>query len=234
MRPARPGAIFSAFFIRVASEHAFSAIIACLSVEVTVINRVAKIASPLAEIEWVFAYGSLVWRPGFDFQHSSLAELAGWRREFSQGSPDHRGTPDYPGRVLTLRRDVSAQCVGIAYRVDDARWPSVVDYLDVRESGGYSQQIVNVSLADGISVPALTYIALPDNPHACPPESMDRLVALIQSRSGPSGSNLDYVFNLAHALMTHGIRDHAVETLADYLRSVDEANSNDCQPKAFG
>ena len=221
MRPARPGAIFSSFRIRVTLGYLFSAIIAGFRVEVSVINRVENIASPLTDIEWVFGYGSLVWRPGFDFRHSILAELAGWRRDFSQGSPDHRGTPESPGRVLTLRRDTESRCTGIAYRVDKASWPSVVDYLDVRESGGYTRQIVDVALADGVTVSALTYIALPDNPHACQPEPMERLVELIQSRSGPSGHNLDYVLNLAEALLTHGIRDDAVETLADYLRRVE-------------
>ena len=174
-------------------------------------------------LEWVFAYGSLVWRPGFDFEHSELAQLPGWKREFSQGSPDHRGTPDYPGRVLTLRQDHSGSCAGVAYRIAKNRWASIVEYLDVRESGGYSRQQVTISLASGQAVPALTYIALPDNPHACGPESTDELIALIKSRVGPSGSNLDYVLNLASALNCHGIRDNTVDTLAGYLREVRDA-----------
>lgn len=169
-------------------------------------------------MEWIFGYGSLVWRPGFDYVHSVLAELHGWRREFSQGSPDHRGTPDRPGRVLTLREDEHGRCTGMAFRVETRQWASVLDYLDVRESGGYSRQFVNVSLANGESVTALTYIALPQNPHACRAEPQERLIELVKSRHGPSGSNLDYVLNLAEALAAHGIRDEAVDSLADALR----------------
>ena len=189
-----------------------------LIVGISIINTVPQNLSPAA-LQWVFAYGSLVWRPGFEFRHSSLASLAGWRRAFSQASPDHRGTPESPGRVLTLRQDCQGVCEGIAYCVASERWSAVVDYLDIRESGGYSQQIVEIALATGQRVAALTYIALPENPHACEPEAKDKLVALIRSRHGPSGSNLDYVLKLAQALRTHGIRDHEVESLACDLRS---------------
>lgn len=146
-----------------------------------------------------------------------LAELRGWKRQFSQGSPDHRGTPQSPGRVLTLAADERASCQGVAYRIAVSQFEAIMEYLDVRESGGYSRQLVGVQLNDGQFVQALTYIALPENPHACHGESLDTLIELIKTRHGPSGSNLDYVVNLARTLASHGIEDAELERVVRLL-----------------
>ena len=44
---------------------------------------------------------------------------------------------DFPGRVLTLREELGAQCRGRVYRIADERWSEVFRYLEDRESGGY-------------------------------------------------------------------------------------------------
>ena len=41
---------------------------------------------------WVFGYGSLLWNPGFNYQHYKLARLKGYRRSFCMSSIHHRGT----------------------------------------------------------------------------------------------------------------------------------------------
>ena len=51
---------------------------------------------------WIFGYGSLMWTPGFPWLERRIGGIRGWARRFHQGSPDHRGTPEAPGRSLSL------------------------------------------------------------------------------------------------------------------------------------
>ena len=76
---------------------------------------------------WVFAYGSLMWRPGFAHEERAPARLIGLHRALCVYSFVHRGTPEKPGLVLGLDR--GGACRGIAYRVDRSKRAATVAYL---------------------------------------------------------------------------------------------------------
>jgi glutathione-specific gamma-glutamylcyclotransferase len=64
---------------------------------------------------WIFAYGSLMWRPGFVFEEASHALIEGAHRALCIYSVHHRGTKPAPGLVFGL--DKGGKCEGLAYRV---------------------------------------------------------------------------------------------------------------------
>src|SRR5437868_3545892 len=80
---------------------------------------------------WVFGYGSLMWRPGFDFLERRNARLVGAHRALCVYSFVHRGTPAKPGLVLGLDR--GGNCRGIAYRVAKSKRAATIEYLRGRE-----------------------------------------------------------------------------------------------------
>src|ERR1043166_9375588 len=80
---------------------------------------------------WVFGYGSLIWRPGFEFVESAPAHIIGLHRSLCIYSFDHRGTPERPGLVLGL--DFGGACRGIAHRVAATNRAATLAYLRGRE-----------------------------------------------------------------------------------------------------
>jgi cation transport regulator ChaC len=184
--------------------------------------------------DWIFGYGSLVWRPAFPALEQRPARVRGWTRRFWQGSTDHRGVPSAPGRVVTLVPEPDAVCWGMAYRVEPARLPEILDALDVREQGGYARHEVALELqqaprraqrAEGersqypgaAPVRGLMYVAGPDNPNYLGPAALDAIAEQVRRSTGPSGANLEYVLRLAAALREMGADDAHVFELAELL-----------------
>ena len=80
---------------------------------------------------WVFGYGSLIWRPGFEFIDRVPARLIGEHRALCVYSFVHRGTPEKPGLVLGLDR--GGACRGVAFRIPETKRNETVAYLRARE-----------------------------------------------------------------------------------------------------
>jgi glutathione-specific gamma-glutamylcyclotransferase len=171
---------------------------------------------------WIFGYGSLVWRPGFPYQQRRPGFIRGYTRRFWQASTDHRGTPDAPGRVVTLLEDPDAVCWGVAYEVATEHVNDVLLTLDHREKDGYERIYTRAVLTahqrePQTEVDVLVYIASADNPSFLGPAPVEEIAGIVRVRHGPSGSNLDYVLRLAEALFDIGAEDPHVFKLARLL-----------------
>ena len=97
---------------------------------------------------WVFGYGSLLWNPGFAYQHHKLVRLNGYRRSFSMSSIHHRGTKDAPGLVLALDKSQSSACYGLAFYVAQKDEHDTLAYLRERELISSAYMEVFVELID--------------------------------------------------------------------------------------
>ena len=66
---------------------------------------------------WLFAYGSLIWKPELEHLEARRAHAHGWHRRFCMRLTRWRGTREVPGLMMALDRGGS--CAGVAYRLDD-------------------------------------------------------------------------------------------------------------------
>ncbi|KKY38321.1 putative cation transport regulator-like protein 2 [Diaporthe ampelina] len=143
---------------------------------------------------WLFGYGSLIWKPPPHF------------------GKDHRGTPEAPGRVVTLIErsfwetlpdpHSSADKVwGVAYRIEAEHVEEVKEYLDIREINGYT--IVN-------------------NDQFVGPQDIQALAEHIYRSEGPSGLNRDYLLGLDKALeeLSPESGDEHVTDLSKRVRAI--------------
>jgi glutathione-specific gamma-glutamylcyclotransferase len=170
-------------------------------------------AKPKGAGWWVFAYGSLLWNPLFPFVEARPATVRGLHRKFCLYSFASRGTPQAPGLVLALDR--GGACTGVAYRLPA---PVAIDELHLlwrREmvTGSYRPKWVAVNAGDRPLV-ALAFTVRHDHPQYAGKLTVDEQARVIANAQGAFGSSLDYLERTRVALVTHGIVDPYLETLA--------------------
>lgn len=154
---------------------------------------------------WVFAYGSLMWRPGFPHADSRPAVLHGYHRALCVYSTRYRGTPERPGLVLGLDRGGS--CRGRVMRVarEDAR--HVIAYLNEREMVNrvYTPRTLGVRLDDGRRVRAYAFTVRRDHAQYAGKLPLERAADVVRLGHGPRGSSLEYLENTVAHLDELGI-----------------------------
>ncbi|MCX7899405.1 MAG: gamma-glutamylcyclotransferase [Methylocystis sp.] len=170
---------------------------------------------------WVFGYGSLIWRPGFDFIDSALAFIHGYHRSLCIFSHVHRGTPERPGLVLGLDR--GGCCQGVAFKVAARDRTKTLDYLRERElvTSVYLEKTARIRFTDGGSAAALVFVANRTHTQYAGRLPLDETVRLVAEGVGHYGDNPAYVRNTYEHLSRLGIHDAA---LAEIVRRLDQAS----------
>ena len=164
---------------------------------------------------WVFAYGSLMWNPGFAVRETQAARLHGFHRAFCIYSEHYRGTPQRPGLILGLL--AGGACRGLAHRLPVRNYHQVRRYLWAREienDGVYVEQVRPIHLADGRTVPALVYLADRAHRQFAGKLPLAKALRLIRQGAGATGTNVDYLRNTLAHLRELGLRDKGLEELA--------------------
>ncbi|NWX42305.1 CHAC1 glutamylcyclotransferase, partial [Steatornis caripensis] len=150
---------------------------------------------------WIFGYGSLVWRPGFEFTSRKVGFIRGYSRRFWQGDTFHRGSETMV-RAAATGAGRGACTWGVAYEVRGEQIAASLQYLNMREAvlGGYDTKLVKFhpQEKDGEEpILALVYIATPQNPSYLGPASEEDIAAQIIVSSGCAGHNIEYLLRLA-------------------------------------
>lgn len=177
---------------------------------------------------WVFAYGSLMWRPGFDFEAAHAATLTGYHRAFCVYSVFYRGSPQRPGLVLGLDR--GGVCQGMAFRVAAQNAAQVLRYLRAREqiTGVYRETLLPISMPDlGIDqVQALTFVVERNHPGYAGALGLAEQAHMIRAATGQAGCNLDYALSTISHLHDMGCPEPRLTRLVSFLGPVFSRNAS--------
>ena len=168
---------------------------------------------------WVFGYGSLMWRPGFDHVERQPALLRGAHRSLCVYSIVHRGTKRRPGLVLGL--DAGGSCRGIAFRVEAPEADKTLDYLRDRE------QVTNVYLETHRQiellaprrrkVKAVCFVVDREHPQYAGRLPVSEQAEIVRYGQGASGDNIEYVANTLSHLREMGLREPTLTALMTSL-----------------
>jgi cation transport protein ChaC len=163
---------------------------------------------------WVFGYGSLIWKPEFDFDERVPARIFGFHRRLCLRSVRYRGTEDCPGLVAGLDRGGS--CAGVLYRLAGRARGAQFARLWEREMflGSYAAHWLAAQRLDGGgSVRALAFVVRREAGNYCGKLPQPEVLHVLRCAHGIYGSSLDYLRHTVAALRAEGLRDRHLEQL---------------------
>ncbi|OHV90701.1 gamma-glutamylcyclotransferase [Mesorhizobium sp. ORS 3428] len=174
---------------------------------------------------WVFAYGSLIWKPAFESVEQRRASAYGWHRSFCLDLVRWRGSAEQPGLMMALER--GGRCDGVIYRLPDGEKPAQIERLLRREIDDHeaisSVRWVSVRTAQG-SLRALGFWVGVTGKGTSLGQPLDKVAWVLARACGHVGSGAEYLYNTVSHLETFGIHDRNLwrlqELVADEIRSI--------------
>lgn len=157
---------------------------------------------------WLFAYGSLIWKPEIEHAEERVATARGYHRAFCIHQTRWRGTLEQPGLMMGLMR--GGQCRGVAFRLPDGDPAEMVSRLIRREMTAKPPTYLPTWLKLDTSYEPLTALGFAVNPQGrtFAGKHSDADVARILARAcGHMGSGADYLFQTVRNLESRGIHD---------------------------
>lgn len=167
---------------------------------------------------WIFGYGSLIWRPDFDYAERRVARVHGWHRALKMWSRINRGTPEQPGLVFGLLS--GGCCRGVAFRIARDRGAEILQVLWKREMtmAVYDPRFVVAETPQG-RVRALAFTLSRKSPSHTGELSEEEYRAIFAAASGIYGTTMDYAHRTLEELRRHDIRDRNLERLLRLIRN---------------
>jgi cation transport protein ChaC len=161
---------------------------------------------------WVFGYGSLIWRPDFEFEEHRPARVHGWHRALKMWSRINRGTPDRPGLVFGLLS--GGCCRGVVFRIARDHGGATLARLWSREmtTAVYDPRWLSAHTPQG-QVRALAFTLSRRSPNHTGELSAEEYRAIFAAASGIYGTTHDYAHRTLEELRRHDIQDRNLEKL---------------------
>jgi glutathione-specific gamma-glutamylcyclotransferase len=166
---------------------------------------------------WIFGYGSLIWRPDFDFVERRPARVHGWHRALKMWSRINRGTPDRPGLVFAMLSGGS--CQGVVFRVPQQEGEAALRQLWPREMplATYDPKWLMCQTNHG-PVRALAFTLSRKSPSHTGLLTEAEYRRIFAEAAGRFGTTLEYAHRTHEELRRHNIRDKALEQLLQLVR----------------
>lgn len=169
---------------------------------------------PEGEPVRVFAYGSLLWDPCFEFTSKRPARLPGWIRRTCLWTVHARGSLECPGLFYGLDADPKRACDGAVYALSARSLDEGLDRLWRREmhAGVYEPRWLDLE-TEGVTTRALTFVVNRDHPQYTGPIDLETAADYIAHAHGKFGSCLEYYTATRASLRAEGLKDPEIEVL---------------------
>jgi glutathione-specific gamma-glutamylcyclotransferase len=181
--------------------------------------------APARDQFWLFAYGSLIWKPACAFVESRTGHLHGWHRSFCLGwNTRWRGSVKNPGLMLALDR--GGECKGVLYRLPPDSLAANLELLCRREMGytptSFPPRWVRVGTTEG-PVRALTFCIDRKSGRYVRGLDEDAIADVLAKAVGSRGSMAEYLFHTVRHLEDMGIHDRHLWRLQEQVAQRIEA-----------
>ncbi|MBX3597829.1 MAG: gamma-glutamylcyclotransferase [Rhizobiaceae bacterium] len=157
---------------------------------------------------WLFAYGSLIWKPEVEHVEERIATARGYHRAFCIHQTRWRGTLEQPGLMMGLMR--GGQCRGVAFRVPDGEPAEILSRLIRREMTAkpptYLPTWLKLETVDG-PLSALGFAVNPKGRTFAGKHSDEHVAHVLARACGHMGSGAEYLFQTVRNLEARGIHD---------------------------
>ena len=157
---------------------------------------------------WLFAYGSLIWKPEVEHLEARRGTAHGWHRSFCFRITRFRATRDRPGLMMALDR--GGQCQGILYRLPGESLQAQLGRLFRREftvkPPNSTPRWIRVATEEG-PLTALAFVMNRQAPAYVGRLAPEEVAALLAGACGHWGSGAEYLHNTVMHLEEHGIHD---------------------------
>lgn len=174
---------------------------------------------------WVFAYGSLIWKPEFEAVDRKRATAFGWHRSFCLHINRWRGSHEQPGLMMALER--GGRCDGVIYRLPDDDRAAQIERMLRREVSAYE----NIDAVRWLPVKsesgpcrALGFWVGATGERIVSKQPLEQVAGILARACGHFGSCAEYLYNTVSHLEDFGIHDRNLWRLqhlvAEEIRSI--------------